>query len=180
MIRLFTAIELPEELRRRMASLCAGVDKAKWVAEENLHVTLRFIGNVSEDVAHDILPALGAVRGRPFTVTLAGAGHFGSRRHVRTLWLGIERCPELGALYGRIDSALVRTGLEPEGRKFSPHVTLGRLKNGAPHEMRGWLAANTMFRSMPFTVDRFVLYSSFLGRNGSIYTPEQTFPLDRA
>lgn len=177
MIRLFTAVELPPDLRRRMAAMCVGVESAKWVPEENLHLTLRFIGDVGEDVAHDLLPALGSVRGAPFTLTLAGAGHFGSRRHVRTLWLGVEKCPPLSALYDRIESALVRAGLEPEGRKFAPHVTLARLKNGAPHEVGGWLSANTLFRAAPFTVDRFVLFSSHLGRSGSIHTPERVFPL---
>ena len=177
MIRLFTAVELPAELRQRMAMLCRGVDRARWVAEENVHLTLRFIGNIGEDVAEDLLPGLDSVRTAPFPVTVAGAGHFGSRRHVRAIWLGVENCPPLETLYSRIESALVRAGLAPEGRKYAPHVTLGRLKEGAPREVRDWLAANSLFRAVPFTVDRFTLFSSHLGRNGSIYTAEREFPL---
>ena len=177
MIRLFVAIELPADLRLRMTALYTGVDRAKWVPEENLHVTLRFIGEVGEDVGEDIVTALSTIRGEPFAVTVTGAGHFETGRRVRALWLGLDKNPELDALRKRVESMLVRTGLDPEKRKFSPHVTLARLNNGSPGEVRDWLAANTMFRAYPFTVERFVLFSSYLSRNGAIYTPEVEFPL---
>ena len=177
MIRLFVAIELPADLRRRMASLGVGIGRARWVAEDNLHLTLRFIGEVQDDHLDDIATALGQVRFRPFPVTVRGAGHFGSGRRVRSLWLGVEKSAELAALRDRVESALVRIGIAPEGRKFHPHVTVARLNNGAPHEVRGWLAANTMFAAVPFAVPRLVLYSSFLGSAGAIHTAEATFPL---
>lgn len=177
MIRLFIGLEIPAELRSRMAMLARGVDAARWVAEENLHITLRFIGEVPEDRAEDLAAALDAVRASPFDVTLSGAGHFESGRRVRTLWLGIERNEAMKFLYEKVESALVRAGLEPEGRKFKPHVTLARLKDAPPSAVKGWLAANTMFKAVPFTVDRFVLFSSRLGRQGPTYTPEVVFPL---
>jgi len=177
MIRLFIAIEIPEELRQRMAAICQGVDRARWVPAENIHVTVRFIGEVREDVMEDIVAELGAVGGDPFDVTIAGAGHFESGRRVRALWLGIERNSTLLSLRERTDAALARAGLPPEGRKFKPHITLARVNDGSPEEVRGWLQANTLFRSVPFTVGQFSLYSSFQGRNGSIYRAEADFPL---
>lgn len=178
MIRLFVGLEIPEEIRVRMASLAKGVTGARWVPEENLHVTVRFIGEVREDVARDLADALERVRAVPFALSIAGAGHFESRRRVRALWFGIEKSPELNALRERVDTAVVRCGLPADGRRFSPHVTIARLKDMRPGAIQGWLAANTLFRAVPFTVDRFVLFSSRLGRNGSIYTPEVVFPLN--
>ncbi len=177
MIRLFVAIEIPTELRRRMASLCVGINSARWVAEENIHLTLRFIGEVSEDGAEYAAAALDGVRAEPFTIAFRGAGHFGSGQRVRALWLGIDRSEALVSLRGRIDTALVRCGLAPEGRKFHPHVTLARFRDGGSGEIGPWLAANTLFRSVPVAVDRFTLYSSRLGRAGPVYTPEVAYPL---
>jgi 2'-5' RNA ligase len=177
MIRLFVAIEIPDELRSRIASICRGVERARWVPEENIHLTLRFIGEVPGNVMEDVVAELSAAGGDPFEVALAGAGHFESGRRVRELWLGVERNPPLVALRDRVDAAVVRAGLPPEGRKFKPHVTVARLNDGAPEEVRGWLQANTLFRSAPFAINQFVLFSSFLGRNGPIYRAEAEFPL---
>lgn len=179
MIRLFTAVELPGELRRRMALLCTGADNARWAPEENLHLTLRFIGEVAEDVAEDLAAELDAVRAEPFPVTLSGAGHFESGRRVRTLWLGVEKNDALTALYDRIDAAVLRAGLPPEGRRFHPHITLARFRNGRPAAVRDWLAANGMFRAFPFMVESFVLFSSHLRSKGALYRSEVKFPLNR-
>jgi 2'-5' RNA ligase len=177
MIRLFVAIEIPEELRRRMAAISQGVERARWVPEENIHLTLRFIGEVREDVMEDIVAELSKVGGDPFDVTLVGAGHFESGRRIRALWIGVERNPALQALRERIDAAIVRAGLEPEGRKFKPHITLARINDASPEEVRAWLQANALFRSVPITVGQFVLFSSFQSRSGSIYQSEAEFPL---
>lgn len=177
MIRLFVGLEIPEELRRRMASLARGVDIARWVPEENIHITLRFIGEVPGDQAEDLAAALETVRAAPFPLTLSGAGHFESRGRVRALWLGVDRNGDLNALYDKVESALVRAGQPPESRKFKPHVTLARLKDARASAVSGWLAANTLFKAVPITVNRFVLFSSHLGRKGAIYTPEVVFPL---
>lgn len=179
MIRLFVGIELPEELRRRIVLIQTGVERAKWVAEENLHLTLRFIGEISGDVAADALEALTTIHAAPFPVTVDGAGHFESRKRVRALWLGIERSDALLGLRDRIESALVRAGLEPERRKYKPHITIARINNGSPGMARDWLASNTMFRAVPFTVERFILFSSHLSRDKAIYTPEAEFPLSK-
>ena len=179
MIRLFVALELPDELRERMAMIERGVTGAKWVPPENLHVSLRFIGEVPEDRYDDIVYALEGVHSEPFALTITGAGHFESGRRVRVLWLGVERDPALIALNRRIESALVRAGLPPEERKFVPHITLARLNDASPAQVSGWLQANNMFRSIPWPMDSFVLFSSFTSRNGAIYRPEHAFALRR-
>jgi len=179
MVRLFVGIELPDELRRRMALIQTGVERAKWVAEENIHLTLRFIGEVSGDVAGDAVEALETIHAPPFPLTVDGAGHFESRKQIRALWLGVEKSNALISLRNRIESALVRADLEPEKRKYKPHITIARINNGSPGMARGWLSANTMFRAVPFTVANFVLFSSHLGRDKAIYTPETEFPLSK-
>ncbi len=177
MIRLFVGIALPGELRRRMALIQTGVERANWVAEENIHLTFRFIGEVPEDVARDAANALATVHAAPFALTVDGAGHFESRRRVRALWLGVERSDALVTLRDRVESALVRAGLEPERRKFKPHITIARIADGSPGMARDWLAANTMFRAVPFTVESFTLFSSHLGRDKAIHSAEAEFRL---
>ena len=177
MIRLFVGIEVPEELRRRMVLIQTGIERAKWAAEENLHLTLRFIGEISDDAAADAEEALSTIHTPPFPVTVDGAGHFESRKRVRALWLGIERSDALLNLRDRVDSALVRAGIEPERRKYKPHITIARLNNASPGSVRGWLASNTMFRAVPVTVESFILFSSHLSRDKAIHTAEAKFPL---
>lgn len=176
MIRLFFGLELPGELRMRIGALSTGIDRARWVEAENLHVTLRFIGEVEEPAMEDIAQEAAAIRFEPFAVRLSGAGHFERRGRVSAVWLGVEPDPALTALRDRIEAAAVRAGQPPEGRKFRPHVTVARLARARPGEVRDWLAANTMFRAVPFTVERFTLFSSTLGRSGSSYVAECRFP----
>jgi len=177
MIRLFVALPFPHSLRRRMAQICTGIDDARWVDEHNLHLTLRFIGEVPEDQGEDLAIALSSVRHPPFQLRLKGVGHFGSARGVRAVWVGIEPTPELGELRARIDATLLRAGLDPEHRKFHPHVTLARLRHATPDAIAPWLAANTLFTTLPHEVDKFALFSSHLGKSGADYTVEMEYPL---
>jgi len=177
MIRLFVAIDLPDEIRLRLAALCAGVPGAKWVRAENLHLTLRFIGEVDEAMAADIDESLARIRAPGFALMVTDLGHFGSRGRARVLWAGIETSPALRHLHDKIEAALVRTGLEPEGRKFTPHITLARLKDARLPRISAFLAGNGPFRAGPFAVDRFRLYSSHLARDGAIHTVEADYEL---
>ena len=177
MIRLFVAIPLPADLRRRLAGLCSGVREVRWVAEENLHLTLRFIGEVAEPQADDIAAALAGVRSGPFTLALAGVGHFESGRRVRVLWAGVEPAAPLLVLQERVESALRRAGLPPDSRRFTPHVSLARLKAAPAHRVGNWLQDNALFRAEPFTVDRFVLFESYLAHTGAIHAPVEVFTL---
>jgi 2'-5' RNA ligase len=176
MIRLFVALELPESVRERLGVLQGGVPGARWVDDHQLHLTLRFIGEVTEDVGHDIDDALLSIRAPGFELELAGVGEFGGK-NPRALWAGVRSNGALLHLQKKVETALQRIGLEPETRKFSPHVTLARLR-GAPREkVVQFLSEYGLFASAPFRVDRFVLFSSHQGSGGSVYHPERTYPL---
>lgn len=177
MIRLFVAIPLPAELRRRLASLCSGVRDVRWVAEENLHLTLRFIGEVEEPQVDDIAAALHGVRCAPFALSLTGVGHFESGRRVRVLWAGVEPSAALTLLQERVESALRRAGVAPDSRRFTPHVSLARPRAAAPHRVGDWLRQNALFRAEAFTVGRFVLFESYLAHTGAIHSPVEVFQL---
>ncbi len=177
MLRLFVGIPFPPELKLRLSQLCAGVAGAKWVDPGNLHLTLRFIGEVGEDLAADIDAALSRLRARPFVLQLAGTGVFGNGGAARSLWVGVERNPPLAALRDKIEQALVRTGLPPEPRKFAPHVTLARLKYPAPDPIAGFLAASAQFRADPLEVDSFSLIASLQTKAGSVYEDQADYRL---
>jgi 2'-5' RNA ligase len=177
MIRLFVALPIPGPQRRRMSQISTGIDDARWIDDHNLHLTLRFIGEIPEDQGEDLAMALSSVWAAPFGIRLKGVGHFGSSRGVRTVWVGIEPSPELTHLRGRIDAVLTRAGLAPERRKFHPHATLARLRHATPDQIAPWLAANMLFTTTPFAVDKFALYSSHLGKSGADYTMEMEFEL---
>ncbi|HVO15674.1 MAG TPA: RNA 2',3'-cyclic phosphodiesterase [Alphaproteobacteria bacterium] len=180
MIRLFVGLALPEAVQRQLDSLCAGVPGARWVATESRHLTLRFIGDVPESVAADVDDALSEIESPAFDMTLEGISQFSNRSQARMIWIGTERNERLMHLAAKVESAVVRAGLEPEGRKFIPHVTLARLKDVRVDQLGPYLADHALFRAGPFDVDRFVLFSSFLSRNGAIYTPEAEYPLKGA
>jgi 2'-5' RNA ligase len=180
MIRLFVGVGLPADVRMRLSALGAGVPGARWVPEENLHLTLRFIGEVTEGDAEDIHDALMSIRTKAFDITLAGVGHFESKGQVHTLWAGIEKNPELTALRDRIESAMVRLGLEPEERRYTPHVTLARLRDTPVHRVQEFLTAHALFRAGPVPVDHFTLFSSYLQGSGPIYSAEAEYPLSGA
>ena len=176
MLRLFVGIEFPPEMKLRLSLLSTGIPGAKWVDPGNFHLTLRFIGEVGEDVAADIDDALGRLRARGFTLQLAGTGVFGGERP-RALWVGVERQPELVSLRDKIEQALIRIGLDPEPRKFAPHVTLARLRDPALDMLAEFLAANAQFRAPPLPVEHFSLIASFLTKAGSIYEDQADYPL---
>lgn len=177
MIRLFAGLPLPDDLCRRLVSLQAGIEGARWVPADNLHLTLRFIGEVAEDRMDDICAALNSVKPETFQITPDGAGRFGTGDRTRAVWVGVSRSPALEALHQRIDTALVRAGFEPEGRKYTPHITVGRLSRARPQHVLGWLEANGAFYFSAFEVNRFALYESHLGRNGPVYGQLTTFAL---
>jgi 2'-5' RNA ligase len=175
-IRLFTAIELPIAARERLAALAGGVPGARWASVENMHLTLRFIGDVDEVTAADAAEALDAVRAPAVDIVIEGVGAFSRGKHPALLWAGVARVPALMHLQERIESALVRAGLEPEGRKFAPHVTLARLK-GSPHgRVEDFIAAHALLRLPSFRATRFTLFSSFRAHDAPIYRAEADYP----
>ncbi|NYZ13034.1 RNA 2',3'-cyclic phosphodiesterase [Azospirillum sp. RWY-5-1] len=178
MLRLFVALDFPDDIRRRLAGLGGGVPGARWTEEENLHLTLRFIGEVPDDMAGDIDAALAGVTAPAFDLTLDGVGVFGAGRASRVLWAGVERSEPLIHLQSKIESALVRAGLAPEERKFTPHVTLARLKDAPQDRIGRFIAERGLFRAGPFPIDQFTLYRSHLGRTGPVYEAVAEYRLD--
>ncbi len=178
MIRLFVALELPESVRTRLSMLQGGVPGARWATDEQLHLTLRFIGEVDDDVARDIDDALAGIRAPAFALELAGVGEFGGK-NPRALWAGVRSSDALLHLQKKVETALQRMGLPAEERKFSPHVTLARLKAAPREKVVQFLTHHALFASGPFNVDHFVLFSSHLGSGGSVYHAERTYRLER-
>jgi 2'-5' RNA ligase len=176
MIRLFTAIGLPQEVRMRLGLLQAGIPGARWSAAENLHLTLRFIGEVDEDVANDIDDMLAGLRAAPFALRLEGCGRFGSK-DPHSVWVGVAPCPPLLQLVQRIESALQRMGLDAETRKYTPHVTLGRLRDAPLSRVNAYVAEHGTLALAPFEVTSFGLYSSHKGSGGGHYVLERAYPL---
>lgn len=177
MLRLFVGIGFPPELKLRLSLLCSGIPGAKWVDPGNFHLTLRFIGEISEDLAADVDDTLSRVRARRFTLQIAGTGVFGSGDKPRSLWAGVERTPELVGLRDKIEQALIRIGLVPEPRKFAPHVTLARLRDPPLDKLREFLASNARFRAEPLPVNEFSLIASFQTKSGAVYEDQADYPL---
>ncbi len=178
MIRLFVAIPLPEPVRRRLESLCQGLRGAKWVSPENMHLTLRFIGEAPNDTLRDFDAALSRIRAPGFELTLDGVGKFGRGRRPHAVWAGVEKSEPLSRLRAKVDSALIRAGSPPEGRKFSAHITTARLGGAKPREVEAWVTGRAAFHAGPFPVDRFTLYSSYLASAGAIHTVEAEYMLE--
>ena len=178
MIRLFVAIELPEPVRQRLADLGHGVPGARWTPADNMHLTLRFIGEVEEEVGDDIDVALAGVRAPGFALAFERLDSFGSKERARSIWAGIIANPALEHLQAKIESALVRAGLPPEGRKFVPHVTLARLRSAHPARLADYLSDHGLVAIEPVEVRAFTLFSSFLSHGGAIHTAEAVYKLE--
>lgn len=177
MLRLFIGIAMPEPVAEALARRAAGLPGARWVPPENHHLTLRFIGEVDEGTAHDVDEALDLVAEPAFSLSLEGLGSFGKGQRQLALWAGVERSEPLLHLRAKIESALVRAGLEPEERKFSPHVTLAYLNETPQARLAQYMALHGLLREGPFPVDRFVLFESVPGSGGPVYHPLQEYPL---
>jgi 2'-5' RNA ligase len=177
-MRLFVGLDLPWTLRERLIVLAnAGIAGARWVPSENYHLTLRFIGETPGHRAEEIDLALAGLRARGFSLTLAGVGTFTKAGRSTTLWVGVERNAQLDHLQTKIETALQRSGLEPERRRFQPHVALARLDNPAEGKIVSYVQAHNLFRADPMPVEHFTLFSSQLGKEASVYTPEVEYEL---
>lgn len=177
-MRLFVALDLPPMLRMRLVGLCGGIPGARWVQAENFHLTLRFIGEVAAWQAREIDDALAAVRAPGFTLALAGVGTFERAGKPHTLWVGVERNERLDHLRAKVETALQRAGLEPERRRFSPHVTLARLDEGVhAAKLAAFVQGHNLFRAGPLEIERFTLFSSRLGKEHAVYIPEVDYAL---
>lgn len=177
MIRLFAALPLPPDIVQGLTRRQVGLDGARWRPPESLHITLRFFGEVREDVARDLDAELSAIDASPFEIVLEGAGAFGEGRDIHAIWAGVEESPLLRRLAEACETAARRVGLKPEKRRYKPHVTLAYLRQPDPADAAAWIQANNLLKSPAFAVDRFALYSSVLGGEGPHYRIEADYPL---
>lgn len=177
MPRLFTALEIPHEAAMPLAFLRGGLPGARWIDAENYHITLRFIGDVEGHVADEIANALDRVRRPSFTLELSGVGQFGGKKP-HSIWAGVTPKPELSQLQGEIERICQRLRLPADPRKFTPHVTLARLRGSEIRDVAHYLSSRGNFSTLPFAVKRFVLMSSRDSVGGGPYVIEESWPLD--
>lgn len=176
MPRLFTGLELPADIAAELSLLRGGLPGARWVDPENYHVTLRFIGDIEAGLAREVSSMLGRISRPPFEVRFEGLSSFGGRKP-RAVVASIAASGPLTELQAEHERLLQRVGLEPEGRKYMPHVTLARLRESSSRQVADYLAERGMLRSLSFRADRFVLYSSRASVGGGPYVIEEAFPL---
>jgi len=177
MLRLFVALDLPDECRADVSALAGGIPGAKWVPPDNYHLTLRFIGEIENWRAQEVDDALAMIRGNSFDLSLRGLGTFEKAGRIHSLWVGAERNDALAHLQNKIEVALQRVGLAPERKRFSPHVTIARTDRAPPEKVIAYLQAHNLFRAPVVRVDSFTLFSSRLGKEASVYTPEVAYDL---
>lgn len=167
MIRLFVAIHPPEDIRDLLIDSIDDVGNFRWQSDEQLHLTLRFIGEVERPLAEDIAAALDTIRFPPFTVRLDGLGSF-DHRGGGSIWAGVDPRDQVTRLAAKVERACQFAGLEPEHRAYRPHITIARWSGARSREVRAFLADRTI-ASPPFAVDSFALYRSHLSRHGARY-----------
>lgn len=179
MIRLFTALSVPDDVAETLARRQVGLPGARWRSADQLHITLAFHGEIDERRADDLAVELErAATGGPFEIVLSGVGAFGDGHRTRALWAGVEANERLSVLAGRCHSAARRAAIPVEARDYRPHVTLAYFGPAAdPGRIGGWIADHNLLRSPPFRVDRFGLWSSVLTPDGSLYTLEREYRL---
>ena len=175
-MRLFVALALPDAVAQGLMLIRGGVPGARWLQRDQLHLTLRFIGEVDGRDARMLDDALAAIRAPSFPLQFHGVGQFGNKQP-HMLWAGTRRNAALEHLQRKVDNAIRRVGQPQDAHKFTPHVTLARLKNAEPGKVLEWLTHNALFTSAEFPVEAFCLYSSKLTSDGSIYRVEQDYPL---
>ena len=175
MHRLFVAIRPPETVREQLLDLMEGVPDMRWQQDEQLHLTLRFIGEVERPVAEDLAVALERIHSEKLTLALDGVGKFEKRRN-GALWAGVQPKEQLRALNAKVERACQSAGLEAERRAYHPHITLARWKGRAPGLDR-FLEQHGGLHSDPWEVGEFILYESRLGHDGAHYEPLERYAL---
>lgn len=178
MIRLFVAIDLPEWIKADLETLCFfGIRGVKWVDPEQFHLSLKFIGEVDESLFGNIEDCLSKINNKSFSLNLSQVGLFPNGKAPRVIWAGVDKNEDLMRLQKKVETQLNRLNLRGDKRKYSPHITLGRVKSQKPGRIGDFMIHNNLFKSGPFEVDRFTLFSSMLTPKGPIYRKEKEFYL---
>ena len=176
MHRLFAAIRPPEDVRDLLIDAMDDGPDFRWQDEDQLHLTLRFVGEVERPVAEDLAVVLARIRAEPFELRIAGVGRF-EQRSSGALWAGVEPKAPLAALAGKVERACQAVGLEPERRAYHPHITLARWKGRRTREVQDFLERQAGLSSPPFEVHALLLFESRLSRHGARYEEVASYPL---
>ena len=178
MMRLFAGLAIPPDLADDFARLQGGIPDARWTARDNFHVTLSYIGEVSEDAVEDVDEALASVFAPAFNLQIAGMDSFSQGNDPKVIWFGLAPNIALLGLKNKVDAALERYGLPFEKRKYIPHVTLARFRQ-LPDTQKtvDFMQAHASIETDPFPVDEFILYNSISGKDGPVYEPLEYYPL---
>jgi len=176
MRRVFVALQLPETVQYQLETTQCGLPNVRWVRPENLHITLAFLGEVSEPALEDAHSALSAVQADAFRLTLRGAGQFGEGKP-RAVWVGVEPSIPLISLQEKVETSLRRAGLSLKARKFHPHVTLARGRSSTPAQIGQYLERQGLFSSPEFSIKGFHLMESILKPAGPLYLSLADYPL---
>lgn len=175
MHRIFVAIRPPGHVRDLLLDTMEGAPALRWQDDEQLHLTLRFVGEVERPLAEDLAAALATLRFAPFDIRIAGVGRFDHHRR-GALWAGVEPRAPVAALAAKVERICVSVGLPPERRAFHPHITLARWGRGEGASLDPWLAEHAALRSDEFHIDGFTLYESRLGSAGAHYEAVADYP----
>jgi 2'-5' RNA ligase len=177
MIRLFAAIAIPDEIGEGLVRRQHGLEGADWRPTEAFHITLRFMGEISERVADDLDAELSTIQPAALALSLEGVGLFQDGENIHAVWAGVAENPALRRLAKRCETAARRAGLTPDTRVWKPHVTLAYLHRPEPARVAAWIQSHNLLKSPEFRVSSFGLYSSRLGADESRYRLERTYPL---
>ena len=176
MPRIFTALEIPADVGLSLATLRGGLPGARWADPADYHLTLRFIGDVDAGLAREVMAMLAGVTRRSFEMKFEGLASFGGRRP-RAVVASVAAARQLYELQAELERLMQRVGLDPEGRKYTPHLTLARLRDSTSGQVAEYLSSRQPFRSAAFRVNRFVLLSSKASSGGGPYVLEAAYPL---
>lgn len=176
MLRLFVGLRIPAAIRAQLLALMGGIPGARWQDDAQLHITLRFIGEVDERAAEDAALALSSVRWPPLEVALDGVGAFDTRGRINAVWAGLRPKEGLAGLHRKIDQALVRAGQPPERRAYLPHITLARM-NASAEAVATFVEAHAGLAGPAFALEHFYLFESRLGHEGARYEALERYAL---
>ena len=176
MPRLFTGLEIPDHIGQTLSGLRGGLPGARWIDPADYHVTLRFIGDIDGLAANEIASTLFRIRRQPFDLSLQGLSSFGGKKP-RAIVAAVAPSRPLMELQAELERLMQRFGMDPEGRKFTPHVTLARLRDSSPRDVADYLSIRGYFPTQTFRVSSFALFSSRASVGGGPYIVENSYPL---
>lgn len=179
-MRLFVAIELPDELKKGLARLRTDIPGARWVPAEQIHLTLAFLGETDGEITERLKAGLAMIQADAFELSWGGLGCFPDWRRPRVVWAGVKPEPNLFRLAAAVHQAVRATGINLEERPFSPHITLARLKLPTAAELGLFLGQQRRLTLQRFSVQEFTLFQSSLTSQGAVHSPIRIFPLRTA